>query len=285
VVQTVTIPLSWANNIPGVSGVQGVTFDLPETDNLDSLEDIAQDAADLVFDGFADAFPGFDVIVSLGAEIAEQQSPGEDPLTSLTQAIATEIAEGTLSVELSSDAVDQSLIDTIVSAVAEEVNVPGIDEGQLGDEIGSAVADEIPDISIDGDQIAETVVQRFEEQVQVDLPDPQEIANDILQETDGVDLPAPQVNISGVFGPLATDVVSAFNQVLSERLQAPDIDLPDVSDVERAVSRAVEEAEPTVNGAGFFSEPVQFAINLVSEAVDQSVSQETEDQLNQALEE
>jgi len=39
-VQNVTIPLAWSNNIPGVSGISDVSFDVPQTDDIaDEIDD------------------------------------------------------------------------------------------------------------------------------------------------------------------------------------------------------------------------------------------------------
>lgn len=269
-VQNVTIPLSWANNIFGVSDIQDVTFDIPQLedirqeidDALPQLEEIADETADRVFDGFTTAFPQFEALLSFGQEIEEQADPGEDPITVLAQAIGAEIAEDVLQVEITGPEVDEGLIPALADAVAERVQTIQLDVDRLADRISDR-------IDVEGGGTA-------------------------------------QVRFEGVFGPLSEDiqegVTGALNAVLGDIDDLPEdiqtlaegIDgvlsrLDDLDDgldldVQGAVEDALTAVEPTVDGAGLFSQPVEFIANVIVQAINDRVPDDVQTDLEEAVE-
>lgn len=162
-VQTVTIPLAWANNIPGVSGIQDVQFRVPELSDIeDTVDDLTVDIPDI-------------------EEVVRD---------SLEQVVLPEIPDA------------DDLEDLIEEAIA-DIPVPGIDVDRLIDDVVSGVVAEVP--TLEG--------------------------------------PGVNVDIDGVFGPLASDIQQGLLEAIEAIAGIPD-ELPeDLETLAQGINQALEDLE------------------------------------------
>lgn len=259
-VQQVTIPLSWANNIPGVSGVDDVEFDVPEVEDL--------------VDGVEDAVPDLDDI----EQAVEQIVPALDEIV---EAIRAEIDDALDELNLP-DLDEDRIIDEIQDAVGDAIQDLVLDPEELAEDVIDEIEDALPSVTVNVEEIADAVAERLEDQLDIEAVDPKAIADRILAEGDEFDIQAPGVNIQGVFGPLTEDVVRAFNRILDERIALDEVDLPSVTDVRSAAGEAFLEQLEDLPGGDLLLDPNTFIDDQIDRLLAASVSDESRQALQEA---
>jgi hypothetical protein len=123
-VQQVVIPLAWANNVPGVSGVDDVEFAVPEVGDivdpiLAPLEDLQETADDIVADLLT--VPEVQTAIEDVLEDVEQGDP-------LIEAVAEAVVEGVAEEITGLEDIEIPDADEIADAIADEVDLEGITE-------------------------------------------------------------------------------------------------------------------------------------------------------------
>jgi len=143
-VQDVTIPLSWANNIPGVSGVEDVRFSIPEVSDLVAgVEDAlptGQDIREILRDEIPDLLRDVDVFdgeldVALDPIIDELDDRLDDLVDDIQEEIDRAVADidvpGLEDIEVdvggSLFAVNEDFVELLAAAL-DEVDFVEIDE-------------------------------------------------------------------------------------------------------------------------------------------------------------
>lgn len=282
-VQSIVLPFGVLNNIPGVSGVDDVRFDVPQLDDirdeidetLPSLDEI-EDAVDAVTVDVGDIFQQVDEAIS---GVQDDVSELLDIIDDLADTIVDEVQD-----EISGLTID---VDEIVSDITDQLDIDpedlAIDADQIAQDIAEDVSEAIPAAVINVDEIVQGVVAALQDDLQTGGFDPQELADAILGERDQLDIPAPQINVSGVFGPLTEDIVRAFEEVIDQRVQAPDVDIPSVGDVRTAVGEEVEDVLEGLPGSDLLFNPDQFIDDQIDRLTDGLVSDEAQQNLQDAL--
>jgi|AKVG01.1.fsa_nt_gi molybdopterin converting factor small subunit len=225
-VQTVTLPLSALNAIPGVSGLDDVTFDIPQVSDIEgAVDDVVGELRDRVQD------------------------------------LRRELDEG---------------LDDVVEEVTDELD-------GLEDEVAEAVADEVGDVPLpDEDDLTDAILDALD--VDEGLFGPLDEPLDSVVENaveDAVTGAADfGIDLTGLTG--TVDDIQATVDDLTQGLE--DLDTLGTDAVRRVVDDALDEVEPTVDDSGLFTDPVQFAVALATEAVDRAVDEDTQERLQAVLE-
>jgi len=143
-------------------------------------------------------------------------------------------------------------------------------------------------MSTDYDGVSVVIASDYRRRVVAALAErpqtPSDIADEILAGQDEFDIPAPEVSIDGVFGPLTQDVVGAFNEVLDQRLALDDLDIPNVEDVRTAVREEVEEVLEEVPGSDLLFDPDQFVDDQIDRLAGRILSEDDQQQLEDLAE-
>lgn len=143
--QVVDIPLSWANNIPGVSGVEDVRFEVP---TLGEIDQIIKDAT-LTVDDVQTALEGQLVEAFEDATVVDELADALiDPLADeLAGALPEEV---TIDIEGGLFDIEQDLVDLLSEAVENALEELGLlDELQaIVEEALSVVAGEAFDLDV-----------------------------------------------------------------------------------------------------------------------------------------
>lgn len=187
--QDITIPLSWANNIPGVSGVRDVTFTLLEVPQG--------------FDEFTDVVPFRDTLEDLLEEIDDQQDPGENPLTTLGQAIAAEFVQEVLDdlvdeIETALPQVDFPEVELFAQEFIEALTDLDGFFGPIEDDFRNALQDVLgdPDLPVQGieEEVRDALLSALDDTLDIDVPFGEAIEDilttveDVLTEVEGLDV-------------------------------------------------------------------------------------------------
>lgn len=269
-VDTVTIPLGGLNAIPGVQGIDDVTFDIPQVNDIvdavreNTIEPIdvgravvnevragnlpgPDDVADEI-DRAIDSIVGdldesvTDLQTELETFIDESLGILETDVQNLREGLAADIEEivGTVSDEFDS-----------LSALVEDRVLPAVDG------VENALTDELADVRSN----VETAID--------------ESTEDLDEAVDGVS--GALASLGDTLGNVRDDV-----QTLVENVETTLDRLPE--DFETAVGNGVESVEPTVDESGLFSEPVAFVSGVIREGLDAAVDDETAQALSDAVE-
>jgi len=269
-VDTVTIPLSGLNEIPGVDGIQDVTFDIPQVGdivdavventiepidvgravvnevragNLPSPDDVA-DEIDRAIDSIVDNLE--QSVADLQAELETfiDSSLGilEEDVQNLRDAVAADVEEivGTVSAEF----------DSLASLVEDRV-LPAVDG------VEDALTDELADVRSNVETAIEESTEDLDEAVQ------------------GVS--GALASLGDALGDVRDDVETLVANVETTLDRLPE-------DFETAVGEGVTAVEPTVDESGLFSEPVAFVSGVIREGLDAAVDDETAQSLSDAVE-
>jgi hypothetical protein len=269
--ETVEIPIGGLNQIPGVSGLEDVEFEIL------TVSDIEDAVVDAIFPPRSGLQTMDDVIGEIVSSIEANTSieiPGEgsvidNPLREIYQSI-----QG--GVQLSDDA-----ITAIVSAIegATGVDVPG--DGSVIDGVEDVILDE------------ETIQNALDGAIR-----------DVFQDT------APEnveVNVEGIFGPLSQDVARALediigfdpdefaDQIVTSIENQLGIDfpgegdvenqIPTVSDVRSEITDGLDGLSPDIAGVEFWSDPLDFLEELWDEIEPLIVDPDVIADLERALDE
>jgi len=192
-VQDVTIPLSWANNIPGVSGVEDVQFSIPEVEDLVAgVEDAlptGQDIRDILRDEIPDLLRDVDVF---DGELDVALQPIIDELDDRLDDLVDDIQ----------DEIDRAVADLDIPALEDiEVDVGGslfaVNEDFV--DLLAAALDQADLVDVGQFPTVEEIVQPIEDVRSdieaLDIPETEELADEVvdrvadaLQEFPGGDL-------------------------------------------------------------------------------------------------
>lgn len=186
-VQQVTIPLSWANNIPGASGIDDVEFRVPELEDIEtaldqavpSLPEIETAVDDVIRTALSEVDVVGEQLDGLAGDIADEVDQRLDDLvddiqTEIQQAVADIDVPGLEDVEVevggSLFAVNEDFIDLLAEALS-QVDFLGVD--QLDDLEG--LRDDIETLLDRTEALADTtvddVVQRATDEAEAFLAD------------------------------------------------------------------------------------------------------------------
>lgn len=225
-VDTVTLPLSALNGIPGVGGVEDVELELVEP----------QDIRD---------------------PIDDQVPTLDDIRAAVREEIDESLADGVLAnVDTQLD-IDVPGADAVADAVLDRLDVePGLFgplDDPLDEVIDRAVREGLEDLDV----------------LDVDLG--------ALAEDDLVDLP-------DVVEEVQRDIQALIDDVQAVGDDLAEIDPPAQDDIQTAVEAGIRAAVPAVDETDLFTDPVGYVRALLGQAIDQAVSESTEEQLDQFLE-
>jgi len=217
-VETVRIPLSVLNNIPGPTGVEDVTFDVPQVEDLEEIVDDAVLGLDDVTDAVADEVDRVvdDVIDGIEDELPEVDVPGADVVADAVLD-RLDVDEGLFGpIEEPLDAV---IRDAVLQGL-EQLDGLDVDLGALGGEDLLDVPEIVEDVRQDVQDALDTL-DRLEESVgdgpQLEFPDVEQIVTDALAEVE------PEVGGAGFFtdpvGFLANAALAALDEAIDDDLQ------------------------------------------------------------------
>jgi hypothetical protein len=245
--QTVTFELSALNNIPGVSGVEDVTFSVPTLEDIkegvaDALlvgEDVLADAKAAVTDELDDLIDAQGLLLDLLNEIDEQREPGDPLLRALAEAVAVEVVE--------------------------QLAGPDTDIGNLEEEIARRVVEEVGQVDLD-DATVEIEGSLFS--IAQDFTD---LIAEALSEADLVDVPQfPTLEeIRGI--------------VSEESPDPPEVSVPTAEDIGQAVDVGLPEGLSDVADAQLLTDPDQFIDDQIDRVTDGLVSEDARQELADAL--
>ena len=197
-VQLVEIPLEWANNIPGVAGVEDARFQVPETDDL------------------ADAVDG--------------TLPDEDDIRAVVDEALSEIDPGDLvDVDLSQLDIGDLSADAVADAVLDRLDVePGL-FGPLSDPldevIDRAVREGLEALgeldvdlkALDADELLE--IPGLVRDLQDDLDNIQAALDAVQSPADALDIPTTDELLDGLEPALTAAVVDALPDPVTQDLE------------------------------------------------------------------
>lgn len=221
-VETVKLPFGVLNNIPGVSGVEAVEFDVPQVDDI----------VDPVVDQIPDDLDLRQIVIEAVEEALIRSTPAGRIPTELLEDVA----------------------DAIGDRVDVELEAPGEIAGDIADEIETSF--DLGEETLD--QLAERIVTEFDElaidTVELDISgffgpleeDLEGAFESLLQDLPG-DVEGLRGDVEGLIETLE-GVVEAI----------PDDGIPTADEiVETAVDQAVEDLEGTLLG-DFLDDPIQW---------------------------
>jgi hypothetical protein len=163
------------------------------------------------------------------------------------------------------DLTDEAIGDVVeVVEGSTGVDVPG--EGSVVDEIDQSIDEAIQsgDLELPGvSEIDEIVRQAVTEEL--DLDDTGQVG----------------INFEGVFGPLSQDIADALEEVINFDPSEFEVDVPSLSDIEGAIEDALDGLSPDVNGVEFWSDPIDFLVELVVESVERGAGPEVDRKLTE----
>jgi hypothetical protein len=209
-------------------------------------------------------------------------APFVDSIEDVTLSIPTvpEIGDAVARQTIDRTDVDESVVDALgdgvdltdevtADIVAEIESSLGIDvpgQGSLIDETVSAIQSEISDGDIDVPEVGQVDdIVRQAVQEEIDLDDQSQVG----------------VSFEGVFGPLSSDIADALEEVINFD---PD-DLPTVDglteELEEVVDDALDGLSPDVNGVEFWSDPIEFLVELVVESIERGTGPEVDRKLTE----
>jgi len=247
-VQAVEIPLSWANNIPGVSGISNVEFDIPQEaditapilSDLPSINDIEEIVDEVTID-----FSSVQTAVSVntpdvGQIVTAIDEEVADPVVEIgedVEEVVTEAAEGAV------EGIDQIIIDSILEFLEDvEEDITGL----------------VADVNALPDRLAD----------RIDEEDPGQ----------------PRVSFESVFGALRGDIVEGFEESLQGFLDQPLEGVPDIDDIQKTVEEAVLSVGPAVNDVPFFTAPVEFVAEVITDGIDLVTDDDSTSRLSNSAE-
>lgn len=248
-VQSVTLPFGALNNVPGVSGIDDVSFDIPQPDDIiDPITDAIPDPPDiegLVVEPLDELLATVDDIQDTVAAINEQVLAG----------IPDAIADVQVALE---DQLIQQLGD-------QDVPVTGIqlDPDRLADTIADEIDPEFeqPSLvsfeSVFGAQQA-SIAAGFEKALERAVPTP----------------PFPTFAVDDDEEPLGPDIDKILKTVT-----------PGTEEFNEFVDEVFARAEPTINDVGLFGDPIGFGQEFVRESAEVVVDPQSAENLQQAVEE
>jgi archaellum component FlaC len=258
-VETVEIPLSWANNIPGVSGVEDVEFDVPQLDEI---------VADV-----EDSLPGID-------QIGERV----DFITLDIQDIREEVADIPDDV---ADAVGDVTVDLgdVADEIRQEVD-DALDDLDLDitDPLEEALADAeqaISGLELDPDKLADSIVGQL---------DPEDLGGTSIQfesifgalKSDIVDgFSEALEEVTGLADDLP-DTIESLADGLNTLLPEAEV-LEDLDDADRVdgLPRTWEAVFRLLPGGDLLLDPDQFIDDQVDRLTDGLVDEETRQRANE----
>lgn len=247
-VQRVTIPLSWANNIPGVSGIEDVEFRVPELEDIDDI--------------IADAIPVPDLLREFFEELEQQSDPGEPLPVTLAQVIAAEVGEFIVGEQIA----EELDLEKLASAIANQISV------DVPSEIDVGIQGSLFSVDEDVVRFAQNLIGRLQEE-------------GVLPLVDIPEFPDPLTDPESDFGRFVNDPAGFLTDVLSGDVEGFDgIQVPDLPDVQEAAERALREVEPTIDGAGLFSEPVRFFVKAIERFLEDAVTADTQQRVSNLAE-
>ena len=156
------------------------------------------------------------------------------------------------------DLTDEAIGDVVeVVEGSTGVDVPG--EGSVIDEAIQSGDLELPGVSEIDDIVRQAVTE------ELDLDDSGQVG----------------INFEGVFGPLSQDIADALEEVINFDPSEFEVDVPSLSDIEGAIEDALDGLSPDVNGVEFWSDPIDFLVELVVESVERGVGPEVDRKLTE----
>jgi hypothetical protein len=197
-VQRITIDLEWANSIPGVSGIEDVTFDVPQVDDVvDGIDGTLPDEADI-------------------REVVDEALQDIDPAD-------------LVDIDLSQLDIGDLTADAVADAVLDRLDIqPGL-FGPLDDPLDQVIDRAVRD-GLEGLDQLDVDLAALEGEALLDVPDRLEALQDDvsdLQDTltaverlpDEVDVPDTATLAADLTDPLTTAVVDALPDPLTQDLE------------------------------------------------------------------
>jgi len=245
------------------------SFRVPELDDLedqavDAVEDVLQDA------GFFPSFnelPGLRDLADVQRGLTRQiDDLGDDLLADLPDRddIGAEVEDRIL------DPLEQDIEDLVDDL--QDLDVPTVDDvvggvddlvGDAEDSLSTAITDIRGDLQDDLQDVRTNVETAIDDSV-----------DDIEEDVSG---------LSGALSSIGDEVGDARDRIEEVGDGVEDVLDRIPEDFEGAVESALESVEPTVDEAGLFSEPVAFAAGVIVAGGDRAVDDETEQALDQAI--
>jgi len=268
--ETVRIPLSWANNIPGVSFVDDVEFDVPTLGEIDqAIEDGTLGPEDLetLRDG---DFGEFVVDATFADEVAD----------AIVDPIVNEIGEQT--------GLDIPDTDDLAAGIADELDIGDVPElpnieGLLED-VKAEIIDAVEEAAVEVDGFVDPVVNSLRADLDALAPQVDNLADAVAREIQVTEEGGVSVSIDGFFGPVGQDIVEGFGGVIQELLDVDDVGIPDVPDISRIVSNELEDFVEDVPGGDLLLNPEEFIDEQIDRLTDDLVSDEALENLEDANE-
>lgn len=269
--EEVTIPLGGLNQIPGVSGLEDVTFVVPDEGDITDAVVSAVWGQNPVVNGVDDLLNEIRKVIEgqLSVDIPGEGRVLQNPLREIYQNTAGGI-----------DLTDEALGD-VVEAIegATGVDVPG----------DGSVIDGVADVTLGREDVEDIL---------------REGVTDVLDDASPENV---DVRVDGIFGPLSEDVARALediigfdpdnfaDQIVSSIEEQLNVDfpgegdiedqIPTVDDVETSIEDGLDGLSPDVNGVEFWRDPIAFMEELWDELNHLLLDPESAENLQQALDE
>jgi len=267
-VDTVTVPLSSLNAIPGVQGIDDVTFDIPQVEDIvDAVVENTVDASDV------------------GRAVVNEVRAGNLPSPDL---ITDEIDRAIESIVGDLDASVTDLQTELEAFIDSSLGILETDVQNLRDAVAADVEEIVGTVSSEFDSLASLVEDRVlpavdgvEDALTDELADVRTNVETAIDESTD-DLDDAVEGVSGALASLGDTLGDVRDNVatLVANVETTLDRLPE--DFETAVGNGVESVEPTVDESGLFSEPVAFAVALGRAAVERGITDETAEIIRQA---
>jgi len=178
-------------------------------------------------------------------------------------------------------------VESIVEDELEDFDFP---ESPRLFEIEDVVEDAVDDIDVPSPPAIDDIAREVEDRVVGPITRAvDDIGDDLTDEIDDVVGDVDQALAeefddvaSGIQG-VIDDLADVDDRIKSVGDAVSDIDVLETDQIQTAVSDGVRSAVPTVDETDLFSSPIAFVRVLLGRALDEAVSQETEDRLDDAL--
>jgi uncharacterized phage infection (PIP) family protein YhgE len=263
VTATFTLPFSVLNNVQFIDGIEDVTIEVLEP----------QDVIDAVVDN---TLGSVDIAQAIENQVRGGLLPsGDDLVEEVDRAIDSIVddIEGSVT-DLQTEL--EAFIDESLGIVEEDIdNLRGAVAADV-EEIVGAVSSEFDSLSrLVEDRVLPTV-EGVESSLTDELGDVRSNVETAINES-AEDLDEAVEGVSGALASLGDTLGDVRDDVQTLVDTVP-------TDFEAAVQRGVEAAEPTVDGAGLFTEPVGFVSGVITSGVERAVSDETAQALSDVVE-
>jgi len=226
-VQTVTLPFSALNNLPGAGGFDDVQLELLEPSDIrQTLDQTLPDQSDV-------------------------QQAAEDAIDVKIEDIAQAVTDNI-------GPIGTPAADAVADAVLDRLDItPGL-FGPLSDPL-----DEV---------IKQAVTDALDQQGALDVDLTPSLPNDLLAVPQAVD--DVQTTLS--------DIQAALSDLDTE---PPDLDIPTLQDIREEVGEELEDVLETLPGGTLLTDPQEFVETQIRDGIDAAVTDQTEQELDQLLQE